>query len=390
MVVGIDAGNIRSGGGVTHLVELLRAAQPLAHGISRVVIWSGQETLNQLPTRSWLEHRREPMLEQPLSVRVWWSLVRLPVVAERSCDLLFAPGGGTGRISRPVVTMSQNMLPFAAKEMARYRGSWNFVRLLLVRSMQVRSFRSAAGMIFLSDYARSVITCSVSLKAECCAVIPHGVNSAFRLSPRQQRSVSTYSWDDPFRFLYVSIVDVYKHQWQVVEAIAGLRKEGFPVALDLIGPAYAPALRHLYAAMRRTDPDRQFIRYHGAVPYSQVPGYYQQSDGFVFASSCENMPNILMEAMASGLPIACSTRGPMPEVLRDAGAYFDPENADDIRRALRSLIQDPELRERCAWSAYDRAREFSWERCARDTFSFLADIAGRRIAVSRPSPWMTQ
>jgi len=46
--------------------------------------------------------------------------------------------------------------------------------------------------------------------------------------------------------------------------------------------------------------------------------------------------NILVEAMASGLPIACSNRGPMPEVLGDAGVYFDPEDPHDIARALRT------------------------------------------------------
>jgi glycosyltransferase involved in cell wall biosynthesis len=99
------------------------------------------------------------------------------------------------------------------------------------------------------------------------------------------------------------------------------------------------------------------------------------ADIFVFASSCENMPNILLEGMASGFPIACARRGPMEEVLGEAGVYFDPENATSIEKALRTLIDDTDLRARCAEAAYARATEYSWDRCTRETFAFLERIA---------------
>ncbi len=112
----------------------------------------------------------------------------------------------------------------------------------------------------------------------------------------------------------------------------------------------------------------------GAVPYSALTIHYEEADVCVFASSCENMPNILLEGMASGLPIACSRRGPMPEVLGDAGMYFDPESAVDIARALRELIDSPALRTRLAQASFDRAQVYSWTRCASETFDFLAKL----------------
>ena len=80
----------------------------------------------------------------------------------------------------------------------------------------------------------------------------------------------------------------------------------------------------------------------GFVPHDDLPSLLAGADLFVFASSCENMPNTLVEAMAIGLPIACSDRGPMPEVLRDGGVYFDPENPESIAAAIETLIRDPE------------------------------------------------
>jgi glycosyltransferase involved in cell wall biosynthesis len=175
--------------------------------------------------------------------------------------------------------------------------------------------------------------------------------------------------------LYVSILDVYKHQEQVVQAVALLRQEGLPVKLDLVGPAYPPVLSRLTAMLRQLDPQGNFINYAGPLPYAEMPGVNRDADGFVFASSCENMPNILLEAMASGLPIACSGRGPMPEVLGEAGVYFDPEDPTSIAAALRELLSSPELRARWAQAAYQRARGFSWEQCAQQTLEFLAQVA---------------
>lgn len=89
------------------------------------------------------------------------------------------------------------------------------------------------------------------------------------------------------------------------------------------------------------------------------------------------MPNILLEAMASGLPIASSGCGPMPEILGDSGVYFDHEDPVAIARALHVLVENPGLREHCAVLAQQRARQYSWDRCAKETLSFLVEVARR-------------
>jgi glycosyltransferase involved in cell wall biosynthesis len=81
--------------------------------------------------------------------------------------------------------------------------------------------------------------------------------------------------------------------------------------------------------------------------------------------------------MAAGLPLACSGRGPMPEVLGGGGVYFDPEDAADIARALRELIGSPELRTRLARESFERVQAYSWQRCAAETLEFLSGSAVR-------------
>jgi glycosyltransferase involved in cell wall biosynthesis len=65
----------------------------------------------------------------------------------------------------------------------------------------------------------------------------------------------------------------------------------------------------------------------------------------------------------------------MPEVLGDGGVYFDPEKAEDIAKALSALIESPELRAQVAHKAFERAKDYSWRRCAGETFQFLARVS---------------
>jgi glycosyltransferase involved in cell wall biosynthesis len=379
MHIGIDASNIRVGGGLTHLVELLRAADPGEHDISRITVWGSSKTIREIADRPWLDKVHEQLLDRALPLRQYWQRFVLQKLARRKgCSLLFFPGGSYAGSFRPFVALSQNMLPFEGSEAARFGLSLVRLRIALLRLSQTKAFMAAEGVIFLTDYAAGRITGKVSLNKNI-AIIPHGINGNFIAPPRSQKDIDSYSRSEPFQILYVSIVDVYKHQWRVAEAVATLAKRGFPVRLSLIGPAYAPALKKLRECMARVDRDGAVIRYLGPMPYEDLPAVYASSDLFVYASSCENMPNILLEAMASGLPIACSNCGPMPEVLRDAGLYFDPESPAQIAATVEKLLIDRERRLECAARGYEYAKEYSWKRCAHDTFSFLA-----RVALNQP------
>jgi glycosyltransferase involved in cell wall biosynthesis len=374
--IGIDATNLRGGGGVTHLVELLRVLQPGKFGIGRVVVWGGASSLALIEDRPWLGKFNPPALDKGLLRRTVWQRFNLAQAArDEGCDVLFVPGGSYAGNFHPVVTMSRNLLPFEMPELRRYGWTLFALKLRALRLTQSHSFKKTDGVIFLTEYARDVV---LSVTGKLCGqtcIVPHGLNPRFSKAPKVQRFIADCDDTHPYRLLYVSIVDQYKHQWHVVEAVAALRKQGFPVVLDLVGPAYPPALKRLNATLDRVDAERRWVHYQGAIAFDALHHHYAQADLGLFASSCENMPNILLETMASGLPIACSNRGPMPEVMGEAGVYFDPEQPEDITRALRELIVSPELRTKLAQVSYARAQQYSWTRCANETFAFVLQVA---------------
>ena len=175
--------------------------------------------------------------------------------------------------------------------------------------------------------------------------------------------------------MYVSNADMYKHQWHVIKAIAELRHRGHSVSLKLVGAASGPAKELVDKAIAQEDPGHKFIEVTSSVTHSEIPKHLAAADIFIFASSCENMPNTLIEAMAAGLPIACSNRGPMPEILQDAGTYFDPEDPSSITEAIEKLVLDSNFRHASTRKASQISSQFSWRRCAQETWAYLVSVA---------------
>jgi glycosyltransferase involved in cell wall biosynthesis len=381
MRVGIDASNLRGGGGITHLAALLRAADPDADGFEEIVVWGGKQTLASLPAnRPWLRLAHQPMLDGSLPRRAIWQRIHLSRAArEAGLDVLLVPGGSYRGSFRPFVAMCRNLLPFEPSERRRYGASITNLRLALLARIQGSTLVKADGTIFLTRYAKKTVLARIGPLHGRSAMIPHGVADELRLVPRPQLPITAYTEERPFRLLYVSIIDVYKSQPAVAEAIAELHRRGYPVMIDFVGPAYGPALRRFRETLLRVDPAGDFIHYRGPSAGDDLVRAYHRADAFIFASTCENMPNIVLEAMAAGLPIACSNRGPMPEIVGDGGAvFFDPEDQASIAASLMTLLDNPGLRTRLAARAFERAAGFGWTACARETFAFLRQVVERR------------
>jgi glycosyltransferase involved in cell wall biosynthesis len=374
MIIGIDASNLRRGGGLTHLIEVLSTVNISKHNISKVIIWGGEKSLSQINNFPWLKKIVPKELNQGLFSRLMWQKFRLSYSAkDNNCDLIFSPGGSVLCNFRPIVTMSQNILPFEWNEARRYGVSWEALRLLLLWQLQSKSFRSADGVIFLTNYAKKQVIKVVGKITSSSVIIPHGLNSRFSMYPKKQYDMTEYSLTKPFQILYVSTVDLYKHQWNVVEAVAKLRKEGYPVALNLVGAALF-AKNRLEKSLNKFDVNNEWARYNEVVPYLEMHNAYKDANLGVFASSCENLPIILLETMASGLPIACSNKGPMPEVLGNAGEYFNPERPAEIYHSIKKLIDNIHLRSERSQASFNMAQKYNWDVCAFETFSFLEEV----------------
>lgn len=372
ITVAIDASRNRSGGTKAHLIGILNAVSPLDHGINEIHLWSYKELLDQIPDYPWLVKHCPPALNFGLVRQVWWQLTQFSSEIKASgCHVLLSTDAGTVCHYDPDVVMSRDMLSFENGEMQRYPlFTFSRFRLLLLKWMQIRSLKRARGALFLTQYAADVIQ-KFSGQLRQYRVIPHGVSDDFR---RCEPVTKLADENMPIRCTYVSNADLYKHQWNVIEAISKLRQSGHNISLDLVGAGSGSAVGMVQEAIQKFDPQHNFVSIYPNQQHEMIVEYLKETDIFIFASSCENMPNTLVEAMAAGLPITCSDRGPMPEVLGTAGVYFNPENPQSIASAISLIIGDASLRQELANSAAKRAELYSWRRCAKETWDYLRYI----------------
>jgi glycosyltransferase involved in cell wall biosynthesis len=370
--VGINASRNRAGGAKVHLLGILNHGNPLDYGIRKVHIWSYKALLDSLPNEPWLVKHNPRALEQSLIHQLIWEYFVLPREAAKSnCNMMLNTDAGSVCDFHPSIVMSRDMLSFESKEMNRFGFTISYLRLLALRSVQARSLRCADGVIFLTHYAADTIQ-KVIGNIRDFAIIPHGVENSFRKSilPLSKKTDKEYE----VRCVYVSNALPYKHQWNVVKAINQLRQLRYNVSLLLVGGGTGVAQKMLEEEMRRSDPKGSFVTQLGFLNHRDLPIILSKADIFIFASSCENMPNTLVEAMSMGLPIACSNCGPMPEVLQDGGVYFDPENSESIAKAVEQIINDENVRKVIAMRAKDLSLQFSWEKCAHETWSYINQV----------------
>ena len=374
MRLGINASRARSGGGVAHLKGIIDAINPHEYNFSQVHVWSYPKLLDSLPEEKWLIKHTPKQLSQTLWRQLWWERFSLPRELKKAeCNINLNVDAGSVCRFYPSITMSRDMLCYEPGEAERYGIGRERLRLFILRIIQNASLRSAVGAIFLTRYAADTIQ-KYTGKLPNIAYIPHGVGKEFRSDTPP--NVRIRKSDDKVRCLYISNALPYKHQWHVVDAVSELRKKtGFDLELCLVGGGEGSAEERLEKQISKSDPQGEFVVRHEFLQQHELPTFLNEADIFIFASSCENMPNTLLEAMSSGIPIACSDRGPMPEVLKDGGIYFDPENRASIMEAVLEFIYEPKKGRQLAERAKKHSQIYSWERCAKETFSFAAQNA---------------
>lgn len=377
MHIGIDASNLRSGGAIVHVVGTLNALykkQSASNDIPITTIWGARDLLAKLPDHDLLIKKTPFWVRLPFGLRfVWQICFSSCYIKKYGCNILFSPGGVLPLFPGiPCVTMSQNMLLFEPNEALLF-GRFSLMRLkfFVLRLIQTFSFINGQGLIFLTQYARQEIKPRLGNSVAPSRIIPHGIDTRFFAPVRAGRG-GGFSASAPLRLLYVSPVLPYKHQIEVLHAVAGLRNQGRHISITFAGGLHGHYGKQFMKVLNeQNDSALQFV---GNVPQESIHALYHCHDAFVFASSCENLPNIVLEAMAAGLPIISSCKGPMPEVISDGGIYFDPYSLKSIANSIDRVYLDYEFSLKLAARAQENARRFSWHDTAKETYGFLTLI----------------
>ncbi|HVE80874.1 MAG TPA: glycosyltransferase family 1 protein [Candidatus Dormibacteraeota bacterium] len=157
----------------------------------------------------------------------------------------------------------------------------------------------------------------------------------------------------------------HKNHSRLINAFAAVAKQNASVRLKLTGTvqsqdeAIASQIKSLGLGGR--------IDFLGHVSEKQLPDLYRGATALIFPSLFEGFGIPIVEAMASGCPVACSNTTSLPEVGGQAALYFDPAKESEITDAMIRLLNDESLRQRLAKLGFDQVRKFTPEAMARQT-----------------------
>jgi glycosyltransferase involved in cell wall biosynthesis len=119
-------------------------------------------------------------------------------------------------------------------------------------------------------------------------------------------------------------------------------------------------------------------RFPGWIAAEDLEALYRLADGFVFPSLYEGFGLPVLEAMARGVPVACSDRASLAEVAGGAACLFDPESPQSIADAVVQLLDDPALRERLREAGIAQAARFTWSATAQATLHVYDSVIAVR------------
>lgn len=176
-------------------------------------------------------------------------------------------------------------------------------------------------------------------------------------------------------FLFVGTLQSRKNLDRTLRAFARVARRDAGVALALAGAAGRAAQQVARRVQDLRLGDR--VRLLGYVPAVDLPGLYAGAVGFVFPSLYEGFGLPALEAMAWGTPVIASTTSSLPEVVGSAGILADPYDVAGLAAAMERLLDDHALRTRLITAGRERARSFTWERCAEQVEDVLRESLSR-------------
>ncbi len=361
--IGVNALYLIPGGvgGTEIYLRGLMAALAEIDSSNEYFVFTNRETGPDLvPKQANFHWRPQPVRASFRPARIAWEQTGLPMAA-RGLDALLNPGF-TSPIycACPMVTVIHDLQHRRYPEFFRWF-DLPFWRMLLFASVHVSRF-----VLAVSETTRADLLRFYRLPEAKIRMAPLGVDpEMFGLARRPE----------PF-LLCVSTLHPHKNLDGLLPAFARVRqaRPEFRLVIAGLRGFAADALEQL----RTTLGLEGAVDFTGWLPREAVRDLYARASGFVFPTLFEGFGLPILEALAAGVPAACSRIEPLTSLAGAAVLQFDPRDTEAMAAAMLRLVLDEELRTRLAEAGPRQAARYSWVATARTTLDALQEAARTR------------
>ncbi len=344
------------GGTEIYLRELLEALARI-DAVNRYFVFTNLESGTDLvPSQANFHRTVQKVRASFRPARILWEQTVLPIeIARHGLDVLFNPGFTMPFLGPcPSVTLFHDLQHKRHPE--HFRGLdlpvWQFL-------LWIAAHRSAR-LIATSETTRADLEHFYGIPGKLATVVPHGVADRFFALDR--------SHIEPY-LLYVATLHPHKNHERLLRAYARRPRAERLVLAGMPG-FHTRAIETLIAELNLGDS----VRLTGWIPREELYRLYGRALACVNPTTFEGFGMPVLEALAAGIPTACSDIHPLREIAGDAALFFNPLDEDAIAAALDRITGDEPLRKTLALAGPQRARSFTWERTARKTLETLLQV----------------
>ena len=284
--------------------------------------------------------------------------------------LSFKPG-----MRRVVITVA-DIVPYLVRD---DRGQSTFSHRFdrFFDDLAMHNLHKADRLITISSYTKEMLVKHLNCDPDKIRVTLLGLDQEdFYPVPVTDDLRRRYNLETGERYLlYVGSENPRKNLPFLLQALDQLKERVPNVRLLKVGGAETPAQRAGFLQQIATLGLEQQVMLLDQVPQADLTALYSAAGGFVFPSLYEGFGLPPLEAMACGTPVICSNAASLPEVVGDAALSLAPDDLPGWVDAMERILHDEALRSELRARGLARAREFTWERTARQTLAVYQEVA---------------
>jgi glycosyltransferase involved in cell wall biosynthesis len=325
--------------------------------------WPANVTVHELPVTC---------ANKPLRIAADNTL--LPLAARRAgCELLHSLG-----TTAPLAAGMPSVVTILDLIYEAYPDTFPRAALLGLRALVGPAARRATRVITISEAVKRDVVQRLRVPADRvdAVLLGRGMRDEPVVTPEAELRERLGLGGDRV-ILCVSAALVHKNLPRLLEAFAVLGDAAADTRLVLVGHAGRDldALRARAAGLGVADR----VVFTGWISAEDLEGLYALAACCAYPSLYEGFGMPVLEAMARGVPLACSDATSLPEVAGDAAVLFDPHDTAAVAAAIRRILDDPELAADLRARGRERAARFTWERCADGVLAVYSNTLGREV-----------
>jgi len=272
-----------------------------------------------------------------------------------------------------IVTL-HGVAPLVVPPKLYYEGRAYVQRALVqVQVLKWKLFFKNNSMIAVSFSEKRNIVNKLNIPEEKIKVIYHGIDHEnFRpMNDHEVREELHQKYGIDFDFiLHVSSFQPKKNVEGIVRAFSILKKKYKIRERFVILGKQPESIKVLVEDLGLSGE----VIFPGHVPYEDLPKFYNLATTFIFPSFHEGFGMPILEAMACGCPVITSNIFSMPEIAGEAAILVNPYDVREIAEAIFTLISDESLRRELSKKGLKRAKQFTWERCAKEHLKVYGEV----------------